>query len=84
MFEGFKNKVNQFQLMQKMMKDDNFKAFISHPKVQEVMKDPDVQQLIKSQDMSKVAAHPKFMSLMQDPEVGPLLSRIDPKKFMSG
>ena len=63
---------------ERLMKDENFKALISHPKVQQVFMDPEFQEAIKSQNMGKLATNKKFASLRSDPEIAPLLAKIDP------
>ncbi len=84
MFDKAKDMMKQMQLMQRLMKDENFKAFISHPKVQALFKDPEFQELIKKQDMGKLQGHPKLMALMRDPEVAPLMAKMDPKTLFEG
>jgi hypothetical protein len=84
MFGKVQGMMKQMQLMQKLMKDDNFKAFISHPKVQALFKDPAFLELIKQQDMAKLQSHPKLMALLRDPEVQPLMAKIDPKVLFEG
>ena len=81
MFGKMKDMMQQLQMMQKLMKDENFKAFISHQKVQAVMKDPEFQELIKKQDWLKLGTHPKLAALMKDPEVAPLMAKLDPSMF---
>ncbi len=83
MLEKVKDMMGQFHLMQKLMKDENFKRFISHPKVQELFGDPDFKEIAKSRDFSKIIQHPKFRSLMSDPEVAPLMAKINPQNFMN-
>ncbi len=82
MFDKMHGMLDQLKVMQRMMKDENFRAFISHPKMQELLKDPEFRELMKSQDMAKLAAHPKFSSFLHDPELAELIKKIDPKKFM--
>ena len=82
MFDALKDKVKQLQMMQRLMKDEQFRALITHPKVQELLKDPEFQRLVSSKEMSKIIAHPKLASLMRDPELAPLLMKLDPKKFL--
>ena len=84
MFDKMKDMMQQMQLMQKLMKDEHFKAFISHPKVQELFKDPQFLELIKQQDMAKLQSHPKLMALLRDPEVQPLMAKVDPKVLFEG
>ncbi len=82
MFDKMKDMMGQMQMMQKMMKDENFRTFISHPKVQELFRDPEFKEIAKSRDFSKIAAHPKFMALAKDPELSALLVKINPQSFM--
>jgi len=72
---------DKIQAMQKLMKDENFRAFVSHPKVQVLFRDPEFKEVAKSRDFSKIAMHPKFMQLAQDPEVSKLLLKINPRDF---
>lgn len=81
MFGRMKDMAQQIQMMQKMMADPNFKAFISHPKVQELFRDPAFKQIAQQRDFQKIAAYPPFAALMRDPEVGVLMAKIDPKSL---
>ncbi|HXV27658.1 MAG TPA: hypothetical protein VD913_01700 [bacterium] len=83
MFNKMSNMMEQMKLVQKLMKDENFKAFMSHPKVQEVFRDPEFQEILKSKDSGKIMAHPKLAALMQDPEVAALLSKLNPQNLFS-
>lgn len=83
MFDKIKGAMDQFQMVQKMMQDENFKAFISNPKVQDLFKDPEFKVIAKTKDFSKIVAHPKFAALMKDPELAQVMAKIDPKKFMA-
>ena len=82
MFNKMQGMMGQLQMMQKLMVDENFKAFISHPKVKELFKDPEFKDVAKSQDFSRILANPKFAGLMRDPELAALMAKIDPQKFM--
>jgi hypothetical protein len=84
MFDKVKGMMQQMQLMQKLMKDEHFKAFITHPKVQALFKDPEFLELMKKQDMAKLQGHPKLMALLSDPDVRPLMAKIDPKVLFQG
>ena len=79
MFGKMKDMMGQMQMMQKLMQDENFKAFISHPKVQELFRDPEFKDVAKTRDFAKIAAHPKFAALARDPELSQLLVKINPK-----
>lgn len=81
MFDGMKNMAAQMQMMQRLMKDENFRAFVSHPKIQELFKDPEFKDIAKSRDFSQIATHPKFAALMKDPELSSLLMKINPAQF---
>ena len=76
MFDKMKSFMSQMQLMQKLMKDENFKAFISHPKIQVLMKDPEFVELMKSKDFQKVSSHPKFSVLRDDKELAELARKM--------
>ena len=82
MFDKMKDMMGNMQMMQRMMKDENFRAFVSHPKVQQLFRDPEFKEVAKTRDFSKIAAHPKFMALGQDPEIASLMLKIDPQSFM--
>lgn len=82
MFGGMKDMMANMQLMQRMMQDENFRAFVSHPKVQELFRDPEFKEVAKSRDFAKISAHPKFAALGQDPQLAALLVKIDPKSFL--
>lgn len=84
MFDKMKGMMDQFSMMQRLMKDENFKAFISHPKVQELFKDPEFKDVAKSQDFNRIVSHPKFAALMRDPEVAPLMAKLNPQSFLGG
>lgn len=83
MFDKMKDQFKQLQMLQRLMKDENFRKLMSHPKVQATLQDPDVQQLAKSQDLAKLLAHPKMATLMRDPEVSTLFTKLDPQKFLN-
>ncbi len=84
MFDKLKGMTGQFQMLQRMMKDENFRAFIAHPKVQEVFKDLEFQKLVKENNVFKLMSHPKFSGLMQDPEVRNLMLKLNPQSFSNG
>lgn len=75
--------MKQLQMMQRLMKDDHFKALMSHPNVQELFKDQQFLALIKSQDMAKIAAYPKLVALMRDPDLAPLFTKLNPARLFS-
>ena len=77
MFDKMKDFAAQMQMMQKLMKDENFRNFISHPKIQALLKDPEFQEALKKQDPSKLLENPRFAALRQDPEVAALASKLN-------
>ena len=84
MFDKMNDMMAQMKMMQELMRDENFKTFISHPKVQELFRDPEFKAVAGTRDYSKIAVHPKFMELSRDPELARLLQKIDPKRFSLG
>lgn len=66
----------QLQMMQRLMKDENFKALMAHPKMQELMRDPEFLEMMKSQDLQKVSTNPKIAGFKDDPELVALISKI--------
>ena len=82
MFDKMNGMMGQFQMMQKLMQDENFKAFITHPKVQELFKDAEFKEVAKEKDFAKIMAHPKFAALMKDPELSLLMVKINPKNLL--
>jgi len=82
MFGKMKDFMGQFQMMQNLMKDENFRNFVSHPKVQELFKDEAFKEVAQTKDFSKILSYPKFAELMKDPELASMMAKIDPKQFM--
>ena len=82
MFDKMKDMMGNMQMMQRMMQDENFRAFISHPKVQQLFRDPEFKEVAKSRDFAKISVHPKFMELGRDPELASLMLKINPQNFM--
>lgn len=76
MFGKMKDMAAQIQMMQKLMKDENFKVLISHPKMQELMKDPGFIEMIKSKNFSSIATNPKLAALRDDPDLLQLISKV--------
>lgn len=76
--------MGQFQVVQRLMGDENFRAFIAHPKVQEVFRDPELKEIASRKNFTKILSHVKFAGLMKEPEVAALMAKIDLKKFVPG
>lgn len=77
MFDHLKSTFDQIQTFQRLMKDENVKALLSHPKVQEVFQDPEFQKIVMEKNLFKIGSHPKFAVLMQDPEVRNLVQKLN-------
>ena len=82
MLDKFKGMADQFKLMQKLMKDEDFRSFMQHPKVQETFKDPEFQEMIRSKDQAQIMGNPKMKILMSDPEVLQLMSKVNFQDLM--
>ncbi len=76
MFGKMRDMAAQMQMMQRLMKDENFKALIAHPKMQELMRDPEFLELMKTKDIQKAASNSKIAALKDDPELLQLISKI--------
>ncbi len=76
MFGKAKDMMDQFKLVQTLMKDENFKAFMAHPKIQTLMGDPEFLAALKTQDMQKISSNPKFSVLREDRELALLASKL--------
>ncbi len=84
MFSEMKDMVGQFQGLHRLMNDESFKAFIAHPKAQEVLRDPEFKKIAAEKNFAKILSYPKFAALLKDPEVGPLMAKIDLKSLGFG
>ena len=82
MFGQMKDVMGRFQMMQKLMQNEDFKAFISHPKVKALFHDPEFKEVAKTQDFSKILTHPKFALLTRDPQVAALMAKINPQELL--
>ena len=83
MFDQMKGMMGQLGMMQRMMRDESFRAFVSHPKVQELFRDPEFKEVARSKDFSRIAMHPKFAQALRDPEVAALMAKIDPRSLLA-
>ena len=82
MFGNSSNFFQQIERVQKLMKDENFKAFVSHPKVQTLFADPEFRKALQSQNPQTILNHPKMAALKDDPEIRALISKLDFKNLM--
>jgi len=76
MFGRMKDMAAQMQMMQKLMKDENFKALIAHPKMQELIKDPEFIELMKTKNFQKASSNPRIAALKNDPELLQLMAKV--------
>ncbi len=76
MFGKFKDMAQQMAMVQKLMKDENFRNFMMHPKVQELLRDPAFQESMKKNDPSQLFNHPKVVALQSDPEIARLAAKL--------
>jgi hypothetical protein len=77
MFGFGKDLMQQMQLMQKLMKDENFRKFMMHPKVQGLFKDPEFTEAMKNKDAAKLMSNPMIREFQADPELKELMSKLD-------
>ena len=84
MFDKVGGMMSQMMLLQRLGKDKNFRAFILHPKVQELFKDSEFQKVIASQDSEKIINHPKLIALQKDPELAALIGRMNFQELFEG
>lgn len=82
MFSFGKGLTQQIQLMQKLMKDENFRKFMMHPKVQELFKDPEFMEAMKNKDAAKLMGNPKIREFQADPELRELMGKLDLGQLM--
>ncbi len=66
---SFQNPFSNLNDLIKIAKDEHFRKFLSHPKVQTLMKDPEFEKAVKEKNMLKLMSHPEFLSVMKDPEI---------------
>jgi hypothetical protein len=76
MFGKMKEMAVQMQMMQKLMKDENFKALIAHPKMQELIKDPEFIELMKTKNFQEASSNPRIAALKNDPELLQLMAKV--------
>ena len=77
MFDKMRTAMQQLQMMQRLMKDEQFKPLITHPKMQAILKDPEFHALVKAQNAGAITA--RLAPLAQDPELAPLLKKLNPQ-----
>lgn len=83
MFDHIGKIMGNFQLINRLMKDENFKALMMHPKFRGLMSDSAFQEILKTRDTQKINNHPKMLELMRDAEFKTLISKIDFKTLLS-
>ena len=63
----------------KLAQDPDFQKFLTHPKVQILMKDPEFQKGVKEKNILKLSSHPEFSEVMKDPEIRSALEKMAQK-----
>lgn len=81
MFDSQKNWLGQFEKMKQWLKDEDFRAFLSHPKVQELLKDDEFRKTLEEKNMFKLMANPKISALMSDPETRSFMMKLHSKSL---
>ncbi len=80
MFDKLKGMKDQMAMLQKLMTDPNFRAFMMHPKIQALLRDPEFQEAMQKQkDPTTLLSNPKFAALRNDPEIAQLASKLNLK-----
>ena len=82
MFGNAKDMMQQMAMIEKLMKDENFRAFIGHPKVKVLFADPEFQSALKANNPQDIMNHPKLSPLKDDPELAQILKKIDFKALL--
>lgn len=82
MFGKMQSFMQQMQMVNKLMRDENFKAFISHPKIQTIFSDPEFQKSLQTKNPDLMMNHPKLAPLRNDPEIAALLAKVDFQKLI--
>lgn len=67
------------KIMKQLASADKVKHFLEHPKVRDLLQDPQFQQIAAKKDFMKLLSHPKFNDLMKDPEIQKLSEEISQK-----
>ncbi|MBI4357874.1 MAG: hypothetical protein HY584_01120 [Candidatus Omnitrophica bacterium] len=67
--ESFGRLLGNFGDLVQLAKDENFRKFLSHPKVQSLMNDPEFKRAVEEKNVFKLMANPEFRELVEDPEV---------------
>lgn len=76
---SFQNPFGNLNDLIKIAQDEHFRKFLSHPKVQALMKDPEFEKAVKEKNMLKLASNPEFLNVMKDPEITAALEQMQLK-----
>ncbi len=76
---SFPNPFGNLNDLINIAKDENFRKFLSNPKVQALMKDPEFEKAVKEKNMMKLMSNPEFMGVMKDPELRMALEQMQQK-----
>ncbi len=77
---SFGKPFGDFNNLLKLAKDENFKKFLAHPKVQTLMRNEEFKRAVQEKDVFKLMGNQEFRELLQDPEIRSALDEMN-KKF---
>ena len=61
--------LNNLNDLVKLAQDEHFQKFLSHPKVQVLMRDKEFEKAVKEKNVLKLMSHEEFTTLLKDPEI---------------
>jgi F0F1-type ATP synthase delta subunit len=71
--------LENFEQLLQFAKDENFKKFLSHPKVQKLMSDETFKKAVVEKNIFKLMSNEEFVTLLKDPEVREALEKLSRK-----
>ena len=71
------NSFGDFGEIIKLARDENFRRFLTNPKVQELMKEDEFKQAVQEKNMFKLMSNGRFMEVMKDPEIRSALEALN-------
>jgi len=60
---------SQFGNLIQFAKDENFRKFMSDPRVQELMKNKSFKEAVQEKNVFKLMSNEEFTELLKDPEI---------------
>ena len=69
MFGAFGENLKNLEELMRLAKDENFRKFLEHPKVQDLMKDESFKRAVQEKNLFKLMSHREFQELLKDPEI---------------